>query len=361
MHWKNWLLMLQFFIFGVYGLAITTSTMDNRSAQTTQISTVSTIQSIEKTMINTMTEFPAEPTTLNRSQSNDTLIPTLTETELPVTTLADGAGKTLTSPTTSNQTSSIGILSVPPVDEDEEEQEDPASTEQISRSINAEEAPSTFNIPPEPTVPSDLVVDDLVGNLIGSDGVIEPPLPQGESVPGTVGNTLESIGDLPALPNVLPNRPRPTLPRTNPPDVIQGTTANGQPLPPVLRNPEGVSMLSTNTVAKNVLIFGIVGMFCIGIFVFNYDRFKTKFGKTNSEGSDVESFHVSTLTAPPMLMPRPRMDNESIGSVDLDSVVSNAQKLMHCNRTESDEEIDPSRPSMEELDTESVDIEFVHL
>jgi hypothetical protein len=179
----------------------------------------------------------------------------------------------------------------------------------------------------------------------------------------------DNVVILPAFPNALPGRPQGGS-NPNP----SRTTNNGEQgdfsPPPISRSPATFTFLGSNNVAQTVLLFGVIGIVCVGVFVLNYDRLKRKFNPTpvvseqQSSWSDVDS---TTLTIPTALIPRiPRIefDDQSVSSsMDLDSVVQIAQKLMTLSRNDSDEDFDPFRPSLDEAEVESLATsvsEFIH-
>ena len=62
---------------------------------------------------------------------------------------------------------------------------------------------------------------------------------------------------------------------------------------------------------------------------------------------------ASDITYPPPLVRRSIFENDDYTSMDLDSVVANAQFLMTLSRSVSEDElIDPSRPSMDYIESD---------
>jgi hypothetical protein len=221
-------------------------------------------------------------------------------------------------------------------------------------------------------------------NLPGNQAVgMNPAAVQEETVDSRDGLSNENTVDLPALPNAFPPPRRGGTPGTRVTTSEDGVNANEQPLPPVSRTPVGnVSILSSNNVAQNVLIFGLIGVLAIGIFVFNYDRLrstpelaKPKLEINTNVGSTWSDVESPVFSTPSLLIPRVHrtiydddsiyssMDLDSI-SMDLDSVLLSAQILMTTGRSDTDDNADPFRPSLDEFDYQLTDesvSDYVHL
>jgi hypothetical protein len=379
----SWVLMLPYLLLGVTSLAISKDFDLDVGSTTAVLPSMTAVASIPEltaspqptTMgdVELMTEIAATETF---PEPTDTAEPEPTTTATIKRTILGISSNIPEDSEINEPEGGFGSLSIDPEllptnDGSEDTLGDAAPTENANVQVTGtmDLGPANTQIP----LPNDgLRVDanaeattELGLNNVGNPGATNPDLPQvvRTDVQG------DDVVILPAFPNALPGRPQggsnPTPSRT----TNNGDQGDFSP-PPISRSPPGYAFLSSNNVAQTVLLFGVVGIVCVGIFVLNYDRLKSKFSPApvvsdqNSSWSDVES---PTLTIPTALIPRiPRIefDEESIGSsVDLDSVVQIAQKLMTLSRNESDEDFDPFRPSLDEAEVESLATsvsEFIH-